>query len=115
MTNEELETKVAEVVAASEARWEAERAARRAEEQERAAQEATAWRDAVAPVAIACGVRPIFIEQLAVQARAVFDLRDGKVVAKPGTVHPTDPCRDYTLADWLGGLRATDDNLLFPK
>ena len=61
------------------------------------------------------GVRPFLMDALAEQARSLFELKDGKPVAKPGITNPRDPCSDFTVLDWLADLHATDDNLLWEK
>lgn len=111
MTPEELDTLVAEKVAAFQQRFEADAAAER---DAKAAADA-AFRSAIAPIAIACGVRPLLVEGVVEQARGLFELRDGEIRPRPGVMHPRDPLKDYEPIEWLAELHATDDNLLFRK
>lgn len=116
MTDEKtIETLAAEQVAKTMAQWEAERAAARAAEQKQVEAERAAWHAAIAPTIVACGVRPSLIGSVVEQAHDLFELREGKVVAKPGFTNWRDPCADYTVVDWLADLHTTDDNLLWEK
>ena len=109
-----LEAYVAEKMDAALAQDAAERAEARAREQAEAEREAAAWREAMAPPIVACGVRPIFLEDTLNRAREVFELRDGKLAPKPVVVHPRDPVKDYDVIEWLSDLRAgADGDLLF--
>jgi hypothetical protein len=104
-----------EEVARNVAQFDADRAAARAREQEQKEAEVKAWHDAVAPVVVACGVRPFCIDAVVEKAAALFQLHDGKIVPKPGVRHPRDPCADLDPITWLADLREEDDNLLFAK
>jgi hypothetical protein len=65
---------------------------------------------------VSCGARPIAIDHLVNQARAVFELKDGRLVPKPGVMHPRDPCADLDPITWLADLRTGEDgDLLFQK
>jgi hypothetical protein len=97
------------------ANGESNRAARMAREAEERESERAAWRASVAPVVIACGVRPSLIDVVVDQAHSLFDLREGKLVAKSGVTNRRDPCADYTVVDWLADLHASDENLLWER
>jgi hypothetical protein len=112
ITQQEIAALVAQAVERQQAEQAAEREAARVADEQRA----QAWRDAVAPIAIACAARPIAIDYLLDRAATVFELRDGRVVAKPGVMHPRDPCTDLDPITWLADLRNGEDgNLLFQK
>jgi hypothetical protein len=87
MDHNYFNTVAANEVARLEAEWKAERDAADAAERAAADAQATAWRNAVAPMAVACGVRPFCLEAVVERAATVFELRDGRLVAKPATVH----------------------------
>jgi hypothetical protein len=72
--------------------------------------------DAVGTIAVSCGARLIAIDHLVDRASALFELRDGRVEAKPGVMHPRDPCADLGPVTWLADLSAgADGDLLFAK
>jgi hypothetical protein len=104
------------MVAKALERQQAEYAAAREADRVAAEQKAKEWRDAVAPIAVSCGARPLAIQHLVDRASALFELRAGKVVAKPGVMHPRDPCTDMDPITWLADLRNGEDgDLLFQK
>lgn len=105
----------AEHVAKTLAQCESDRAARMAREAQEQDAEHAAWHGAVATTVVACGVRQSLIPSVVERARSLFELKDGKVVAKPGIGNRRDPCADYTVLDWLADLHTTDDNLLWEK
>ena len=105
----------AEHVANTLAQCESDRAVRMACEAQEQDTEHAAWHGAVATTVVACGVRQNLITCIVEQARSLFELKDGKVVAKPGITNRRDPCADYTVLDWLADLHTTDDNLLWEK
>ena len=110
--HQQIEALVAKEVERQQAGIAAEREGERAA----AEQKVKNWRDAVAPIVVSCGARPIAIDHLVEQAAALFELRDGRVAAKPGVMHPRDPCADLDPITWLADLRAGEDgDLLFAK
>ena len=102
--------------AANMEKWEGERAAADAAERAAAAEQATAWRNAIAPIAVSCGVRPFCLDAVVEKAHTVFELKDGEVVPKPGVMHPRDPCKDLDPVTFFADLRNGEDgDLLFGK
>jgi hypothetical protein len=108
MTRDELTDLVRKTIAEKTAAWDAEDAAKRAQEEAEKAAAAKAWHDNIAPVAIACGVRPLFVPYVVEQARAVFELANGALRPKPGILHPRDPCVDLDVLTWMADLRASE-------
>jgi hypothetical protein len=104
--NLDVENLVRRALADYLVRQEVADAAQRATEQQEKDARARAWRDAVAPVIVACGVRRFCLESLIVEAAEIFELRDGRVVPKPGVLHPRDPCAALDPVTWLADLRA---------
>jgi hypothetical protein len=116
MTPEDIAARVQAEVDDKMAGWAAEREATRQREQEQKAAEAAAWRAALGPVAVACGVRPFLIDGTVERARSVFELRDGAVRPKPGVYHPRDPIAELDPVTWLADLRTeADGELIFGK
>ena len=58
---------------------------------------------------MACGARSIAIDHLVDRASALFELRDGRVVAKSDVRHPRDPCADLDPITWLADLRTNEE------
>jgi hypothetical protein len=103
-------------VARLEAERKAERDAADAAERAAADEQATTWRNAIAPIAVSCGVRPFCLDAVVEKAHTVFELKDGQVVPKPGVMHPRDPCKDLDPVTFFADLRNGEDgDLLFGK
>lgn len=116
MSDHDIEALVQAGVAAKMARWEAERAAERAREEEKKEADALAWRVALGPIALTCGLRPFLLDGILERAHEAFELRDGTLHPKPGILHPRDPCADLDPVTWLADLRTgPDGDLLFKR
>jgi hypothetical protein len=69
------------------------------------------FRELVTKDAIAKGVAPSAVRHVLREADLVFELKDGKLVAKDGVRNTKDPMKDLTPVDWLDQLATTDEYL----
>jgi hypothetical protein len=87
----------------------------KAEQDARAAAETRAnqstFRELVTADANKAGVKPTALHHVIRDAEDVFELKDGKLVAKTGRRHPTDASKELTPTDWLHHLSTTQDFL----
>lgn len=112
MTAEEISARVEAAVAAQIARHQTDRDATLREEQALREADAAAWRDAVGPTIVACGVRPLLVDGVLQRAAQLFELRDGEVRPRASVMHPRDPVKDYDPVTWLADLHAGPDGEL---
>src|SRR5687767_13886883 len=69
------------------------------------------FRELVAEHALLHGVRPQSVRHVVRDAEAVFELRDGRLVARDGQTDPGDPLGPLTPACWMQQLAKTDGYL----
>jgi hypothetical protein len=86
----------------------AERQKREAAEE--AAREST-FTNLVTQHATKFNVKSNSVRHVVREARDVFELKDGRLVPKPGQTHPSDKLKDLTPEAWFEHLQVTDDNL----
>ena len=106
MSERTIEDYVAEVYA----KQEAQHLERQQAERLRTEQQSAAFGEAMRKVAVSCGVRPQQVEDFASahKAHELFELREGRVVAKEGVYTPGDPLQALDVAVWCADLRDKD-------
>ncbi len=70
-----------------------------------------AFRELLTGEATKAKVRPNSVRHVLREAHDVFELKHGRLVAKEGQKHPSEPLRELTPDVWFEHLSTTDENL----